>query len=66
MNSNKVILISVDGMRPDGFLACNNPYIEKMMELAYYTLDGQTVQPSVTGFFIRYMRSASMGSAACP
>ena len=48
MNGNKVILISVDGMRPDGFLACNNPYIEKMMQMAYYTLDGQTVLPSVT------------------
>ena len=48
MNSNKVILISVDAMRPDGFLACKNPYIEKMMESAYYTLDGQTVLPTVT------------------
>ena len=48
MNENKVILISVDGMRPDGFLACGNPYIEKMMESAYYTLDGKTVLPSVT------------------
>ena len=45
---NKVILISVDGMRPDGFLACNNPYIEQMMENSYYTLDGKTVFPSVT------------------
>lgn len=45
---NKVILISVDGMRPDGFLACGNPYIEQMMKKAYYTLDGQTVLPSVT------------------
>lgn len=48
MNSNKVILISVDGMRPDGFLACGNPYIENMMASAYYTLDGKTVLPSVT------------------
>ena len=48
MNNNKVILISVDGMRPDGFLACGNPYIEEMMKKAYYTLDGQTVLPSVT------------------
>ncbi len=48
MNSNKVILISVDGMRPDGFLNCKNPYIEEMMEKAYYTLDGKTVMPSVT------------------
>ena len=39
MNENKVILISVDGMRPDGFLACQNPYIEQMMSKSYYTLD---------------------------
>lgn len=48
MNTKKVILISVDGMRPDGFLACQNPYIEEMMAKAYYTLDGKTVLPSVT------------------
>ena len=48
MNENKVILISVDGMRPDGFLACQNPYIEQMMSKSYYTLDGKTVLPSVT------------------
>lgn len=48
MDTNKMILISVDGMRPDGFLACKNPYIETMMQQAYYTLDGQTVLPSVT------------------
>ena len=44
----KVVLISVDGMRPDGFLACKNPFIEEMMQKAYYTLNGQTVFPSVT------------------
>lgn len=48
MNKNKVILISVDGMRPDGFLACKNPFVEEMMKKAYYTLDGKTVLPSVT------------------
>lgn len=48
MNLNKVILISVDGMRPDGFLNCGNPYIEEIMKKAYYTLDGKTVFPSVT------------------
>ena len=48
MGTEKVILISIDGMRPDGFLVCKNPYIEKMMETAYYTLDGKTVLPSVT------------------
>jgi predicted AlkP superfamily pyrophosphatase or phosphodiesterase len=44
----KVILISIDGMRPDGFLACGNPFIEKMMGMASYTLEGKTVFPSVT------------------
>ena len=48
MERNKVILISVDGMRPDGFLACGNPYIHELMSKAYYTLDGKTVMPSVT------------------
>lgn len=44
----KVILISVDGMRPDGFLACKNPYIHQMMQQSFYTLNGRTVFPSVT------------------
>ncbi|MBQ8311064.1 MAG: alkaline phosphatase family protein [Clostridia bacterium] len=46
--NNKVILISIDGMRPDGFLACGNPFIHTMMEKGAYTLCGQTVLPSVT------------------
>ena len=44
----KVILISIDGMRPDGFLACGNPFIEEMMKISSYTLAGKTVFPSVT------------------
>ena len=48
MAATKVILISVDGMRPDGFLKCGNPYVETLMKKAYYTLDGKTVMPSVT------------------
>ena len=48
MSRQKVILISIDGMRPDGFLACGNPFAEEMMQKAYYTLDGQTVMPSMT------------------
>ncbi|MBQ7336353.1 MAG: alkaline phosphatase family protein [Clostridia bacterium] len=45
---NKVILISIDGMRPDGFLRCGNPFAEELMKKASYTLDAQTVFPSVT------------------
>ena len=44
----KVILISIDGMRPDGFLQCGNPFIEEMMKRGSYTLNARTVFPSVT------------------
>ncbi len=46
--NNKVILISVDGMRPDGLTACGNPYVEQLMKMGSYALDAQTVFPSVT------------------
>ena len=48
MNQNKVVLISVDGMRPDGFLNCGHPYVDEILKKAYYTLDAHTVLPSVT------------------
>ena len=44
----KVILISIDGMRPDGFLQCGNPFTREMMRLGAYTLEGRTIFPSVT------------------
>lgn len=44
----KVILISIDGMRPDGFLACGNPYIEELQRISAHTLSGRTVFPPVT------------------
>ena len=47
MNQNKVVLISVDGMRPDGFLNCGHPYVDEILKKAYYTLDAHTVLPSV-------------------
>ena len=45
---SKVILISIDGMRPDGFLQCNHPFVHEMMQRASYTLSGSSMQPSVT------------------
>ncbi len=48
MNGNKVILISIDGMRPDAFLSCGNEYIHAMMKNSYYTLNARTVVPSIT------------------
>ena len=44
----KVILMCIDGMRPDGFLTCGNPFIHKMMELGSYCLESQSVFPSST------------------
>lgn len=45
---NKVILISIDGMRPDGLLKCGNPYVGELMKKASFTLDARTVMPSIT------------------
>lgn len=45
---NKVILISIDGMRPDGLKACGNPYVSKLEEMCTYTYSGQSMNPSVT------------------
>lgn len=46
--SEKAILILADGMRPDAMLSCGHPFVEKMKELATYTLNAKTVFPSVT------------------
>lgn len=48
MMKSKVILISIDGMRPDGVLQCGNPYVQRLIEMGSYTMDAQTVFPSVT------------------
>lgn len=44
----KVILISIDGMRPEGALGCKNDFVKYLMENGTYTLDARTVMPSVT------------------
>ncbi len=45
---NKVILILIDGMRPDGFLNCGNDYTEEIMKNSSYSLNAKTVWPSLT------------------
>ena len=45
---NKVILVSIDGMRPDGLLKCGHPFVETMRQKSMYTLSGASVFPSVT------------------
>ena len=44
----KVILISIDGMRPDGLKACGNDYLNELMKTSSYTFTAQTIMPSVT------------------
>ena len=44
----KVILISIDGMRPDGLQTCGNPYVKELEKLCTYTYAGSSVFPSVT------------------
>jgi len=45
---NKVILISIDGMRPDGLRSCGNPYVKELERSCTYTYDGRSMEPSVT------------------
>lgn len=46
--SEKVILVLVDGMRPDGMMQCGNPFAQKLVSESTYCLKAQTVMPSVT------------------
>ena len=44
----KVILVSIDGMRPDGLRECGNPYVDELVKKSSYTFNARTVFPSVT------------------
>ncbi|HHX13317.1 MAG TPA: sulfatase-like hydrolase/transferase [Clostridiales bacterium] len=46
--ARKVILILVDGMRPDSLALCANKFIKKFMNVSEFTLKGKTVYPSIT------------------
>lgn len=47
-SNRKVILILVDGMRPDAMTGCGHPYGTKLLEMGRYSLEAETVYPSVT------------------
>ena len=44
----KVVLILLDGLRPDGFTACGSPFAKELLAHSAYTLKESTVMPSVT------------------
>ena len=45
---SKVHLFLVDGMRPDALSKCSNPFIRELLDRSLYSLNAQTVFPSVT------------------
>ena len=45
---NKILLISIDGMRSDGLKACGNPYVKELEKICYYTYNARSMEPSVT------------------
>jgi predicted AlkP superfamily pyrophosphatase or phosphodiesterase len=46
--SEKVLLILVDGMRPDALELCGHPYVGRLKSAGSHTLSATTVMPSVT------------------
>lgn len=46
--AEKVVLVLVDGMRPDGMMECGHPFPKTLMERSSYCLKAQTVYPSST------------------
>lgn len=46
--AEKVVLILVDGMRPDGMIQCGNPFVREILARSTYSLRTQTVWPSAT------------------
>ncbi|MDQ6423518.1 alkaline phosphatase family protein [Paenibacillus sp. LHD-117] len=46
--NEKVLLILVDGMRPDALERCGHPFIERLKSAGGHTLEATTVMPSVT------------------
>lgn len=45
---NKVVLVLVDGMRPDGLLSCGHAFLRDLTKKSTYCLRSRTVMPSVT------------------
>jgi predicted AlkP superfamily pyrophosphatase or phosphodiesterase len=48
MSNKKIVLILIDGMRPDGLLKANAPVLKRLMANSAYSLKARTVLPSLT------------------
>jgi arylsulfatase A-like enzyme len=60
-HASRVLILSIDGLRPDAILAAPMPNLLNLMQNGAYTLAAQTVFPSVT-----LIAHASMLTATCP
>ena len=62
--TNKVILISIDGMRPDGFTACGHPFAEEMRRIGVICMISQCIALPVHAWVaIVNMLCAGLGNA---
>src|SRR5688500_16008868 len=48
MNKTRVVLCSIDGMRPDALLAANTPTMDRLARQGAFTGTARTVMPSST------------------
>jgi arylsulfatase A-like enzyme len=60
-HASRVLILSIDGLRPDVILSAPMPNLLALMEHSAYTLNAQTVYPSVT-----LISHASMLIGVCP
>jgi predicted AlkP superfamily pyrophosphatase or phosphodiesterase len=59
--ASRVLILTIDGLRPDAIPAAPMPNLLKLMETSAYTLNARTVFPSVT-----LVAHASMFGGVCP
>jgi arylsulfatase A-like enzyme len=57
----RVLILSIDGLRPDAISLAPMPNLQRLMQTSAYTLTAQTVYPSVT-----LVSHASMLTGLCP
>lgn len=60
-HASRVLILSIDGLRPDAILAAPMPNLLNLIQQGAYTLSAQTVFPSVT-----LVAHASMLTSTCP
>jgi predicted AlkP superfamily pyrophosphatase or phosphodiesterase len=60
-HASRVLILTIDGLRPDAISLAPMPNLQSLMQTSAYTLNAQTVYPSVT-----LVAHSSMLTGACP